>query len=92
MLLSNTSYFQKSRVIEVVGPDAFEYGFFIGHEDDRLFRDETAYIFIDFPHRSMIEFFGSFFFIWSLHNGSNITDLFDATCQYPPLVVNPIIL
>ena len=82
ILMSNESYFQKSQIIEVVGPDAFEYGFFIGNEDHRLFGDETVDIFIDFPHRSIMEFFGSFFFIWSLHNGKNITDMFDATCQF----------
>ena len=92
MLMSKESCFQKSRVIEVVGPDAFEYGFFIGYEDYRLFGDETADIFIGFPHRSLQEFFGSFYFIWSLNSGKSIVDLIGVTCQHPPFLISPIIL
>ena len=50
IMLSKDTCFQKSQVIETVGQDAFEYGFIIGQEDNRLFCDETADIFIDFPH------------------------------------------
>ena len=92
MLMSKESCFQKSRVIRVVGPDAFEYGFFIDHEDYRLFGDETADIFIDFPHRSLQDFFGSFYFIWSLHSGKNIADFVGVKCQHPPFLLSPIIL
>ena len=52
-LLSGNPLLQRSVVIKEVGPDAFDYGLLIGHEDFRLIRDETANIFVTFPHRSI---------------------------------------
>ena len=65
---------------------------FIGHEDYRLFGDETADIFIDFPHRSLQEFFGAFYFVWSLHQGRSIVDLVGVDCRAPLFMTNPLIL
>ena len=63
-LLSGNPLLQRSHVMSLIGQDAFDYGLLIGHEDFRLLRDETADIFITFPHRSLQEFLGAFFFIW----------------------------
>ena len=92
IMLSKGTCFKKSQVIEIVGSDAFEYGFFIGYEDYRLFGDETADIFIDFPHRSLQEFFGAFYFVWSLHQGRSIEDLVGSDCREPLFMTNPLIL
>ena len=40
-----------------------DVGLLVGHEDFRLIRDETAYIFVTFPHRSFLEFLGALYFI-----------------------------
>ena len=50
-LLSGDPLLQRSEVIKEVGPDAFDYGLLIGHEDAHmLIKDETADIFVTFPH------------------------------------------
>ena len=66
-LLSGNALLQRSQVIAEVGPDAFDFGLLIGHEDaDRLIQDETADIFVTFPHRSILEFLGAFYFVLRL--------------------------
>ena len=63
-LLSGHPMFQRKKVTTKVGVYAFDYGLLIGHEDaHKLFRDETADIFISFPHRSLQEFLGAFYFV-----------------------------
>ena len=63
-LLSGNPLLQRSDVTKAVGSDAFDYGLLIGHEDaHRLIRDETADIFVTFPHRSILEFLGAFYFV-----------------------------
>ena len=57
-LLSGNPLLQRSVVIKEVGPDAFDYGLLIGHDDFRLIRDETADIFVTFPHRIFRSFWG----------------------------------
>ena len=75
-LLSGDPLLQRSEVIKEVGPDAFDYGLLIGHEDAHmLIKDETADIFVTFPHRSIQEFFGSFYLIWMLNRGKEIQSL-----------------
>ena len=86
---------RKSKVISVVGPDAFDYGLLIGHEDaHRLIRDETADIFITFPHRSLQEFLGSFFFVPSLlnHCRENEDILQGTVLEKPIFMENPLFL
>ena len=63
---------KRTDVIQEVGPDAFDYGLLIGHEDFRLIQDETADIYVTFPHRSIQEFLGAFYFICQIHKGSHI--------------------
>ena len=67
MLLSENYLLKRSDIIREVGQLAFDIGLFIGHEDFRLIRDETADIFVTFPHRSLQEFLGAFYFIFMLN-------------------------
>ena len=64
--LFKSPFFQRSQVIEEVGSEVFDYGLLIGQEDFRLIRDETADILITFPHRSLQEFLGAFYFVLAL--------------------------
>ena len=68
-LVTGNPLVRRSDIIREVGPDAFDYGLLIGHEDFRLIRDETADIFVTFPHRSIQEFLGAFFFVWMFVTG-----------------------
>ena len=72
-LCSHDPLFKRSRVESEVGKDAFDYGFLIGHED--LINDMKADILITFPHRSIREFFGAFFFVLQLIEGRSIRDI-----------------
>ena len=65
-LMSGNPLLKRTDVIREIGEDAFDYGLLIGHEDFRLIRDETADIFVTFPHRSIQEFLGALYFIWML--------------------------
>ena len=66
---------KRSEVIKQVGVDAFDYGLLIGHEDFRLISDETADIFVTFPHRSIQEFLGALYFILCLIEGVSVQSL-----------------
>ena len=66
-LLTGNPLLQRSRITRQVGPDVFDYGLLIGHEDaHRLILDETADIFVTYPHRSIFEFLGAFYFVMNL--------------------------
>ena len=91
-LLSGNPLLQRSQVIKDVGPDAFDYGLLIGHEDFRLIRDETADMFITFPHRSVQEFLGAFYFIMMLNEGQSIENLLGSDCKEPIFMMNPLFL
>ena len=59
-----------------VGSDAFDYGLLIGHEDaHRLIGDETADIWVTFPHRTIQEFLGTLYFLLMLDEGREIEDI-----------------
>ena len=63
-LLSGNPMFQRKKVTTKVGMYAFDYGLLIGHEDaHKLFRDETADIYITFLHQSLQEFLVFFYFV-----------------------------
>ena len=79
-LLSGNPLPQRSQVIKDVGPDAFDYGLLIGHEDFRLIGDETADIYVTFPHRIIQEFLGAFYFIMMLSEGQSIESLLLKNC------------
>ena len=91
-LLSNNPLLQKSEVLGIVGEFAFEYGFFAGHEDFRLFTNPTADISVTYAHRSLEEFFGSFGFLQALDDGQSVDDILGSDCKEPIFMVNPLVL
>ena len=90
-LVSGNPLMQRSRVIKEIGEDAFNYGLLIGHEDFRLIRDETADIFIAFSHRSIQEYLGALFFIFSLNEGETVPNLLGSN-QKSIFFTNPLFL
>ena len=60
---------QEREIIKIVGRNAFEYGLLIGYKDRRLLKDETADIFLSYPHRSIEEFLTAFFYVVSANDG-----------------------
>ena len=92
-LFTGNPLLQRSDVIQKVGPDVFDYGLLIGHEEAyMLIRDETADIFVTFPHRSLQEFLGAFSFIWLLNKGEEIQSLLGNNCKKPIFLTNPLFL
>ena len=91
-LLSGNPLLGRSQVIKDVGPEAFDYGLLIGHEDFRLIRDETADIFVTFLHRSLQEFLGAFYFILMLNEGESVESLLGSDCKEPIFMMNPLFL
>ena len=92
-LLSGDPLLQRSEVIKEVGPEAFDYGLLIGHEDAHmLLKDETADIFVTFPHRSIQEFLGSLYLIWMLNKGKEIQSLLGVNCGRPIFLTNTLFL
>ena len=91
-LLSGNSFMRRSRMIKDVGPDAFDCGLLIGHEDFRLIRDATADIYVTFPHRTIQEFLGAFCFIMMLSEGESIESLLSSDSKEPIFLTNPLFL
>ena len=92
-LLSENPFLKRKEVIAEVGEEAFDYGLLVGHEDAlRFIPDETADIFVSFPHRTILEFLGSFCFIWRLNEGENIEDILGADNETPIFLTNPLFL
>ena len=82
-LLSGNPLLQRSQIMAELGPDAFDFGLLIGHEDaHRLIRDETADIFVTFPHRSILEFLGAFYFVLNVGKKQNVNFKNKAFCEY----------
>ena len=91
ILQSGSGWLLLREVVDIVGPDAFEYGFFTGHEDLKS-PDETTRIFITFPHDSILQFFGSFYFIEMLNDGESIQSLLGSDCTKPIFMTHPLFL
>ena len=81
---------KRSEVINQVGADAFNYGLLIGHEDFRLIADETADIFVTFPHRSIQEFLGALYFILCLIEGVSVQSLLGRDPEESLFLQNPL--
>ena len=72
-LLSGDALMKRKDIRHEVGEEAFDYGLLIGHEDAHLLiRDETADIYVTFPHRSIQEFLGAFCLIQLLNEGKTL--------------------
>ena len=92
-LLSGNVLLRKRDVVKEVGQDVFDYGLLIGHEDaDMLIRDETADIFVTFPHRSIQEFLGAFFFVCMLDTGRELESLLGSDREKAIFMTNPLFL
>ena len=89
-LSSDEPLFKRSRVEGEVGKDAFDYGFLIGNED--LIGDVKTDILITFPHRSIQEFFGAFFFVLQLIDQKDIVSLLGDNSNKPIFMMNPLFL
>ena len=93
-LLSENPLLKRKEVIVEVGEEAFDYGLLIGHEDaHKLIKDnkDTADIFVTFPHRTILEFLGSFRFVWRLSNGENVEGILGIHKE-PVFLWNPLFL
>ena len=92
-LLSGNPLLKRSEVVKEVDEEVFDYGLLIGHEDAyRFIRDETADIFITFPHRSIMEFLGALYFVLMLSSNITIDALFDAKQAKPIFLTDPLFL
>ena len=90
-LLTRNFLFTKRQILTAVGPEAYDYGLLIGHEDaHRLIKDETADIFVTFAHRSIQEFLGAFFFVLSLNEGQSMENLLGSDYTEPIFMMNPL--
>ena len=65
-LLSGDPLLERSKIIEDVGEEVFDYGLLIGQDGFSLTRDMTVDILVTFSHRSLQEFLGAFYFVLSL--------------------------
>ena len=77
-LRSGNGLLRRSQVIREIGEEAFEYGLLIGNEDFRLVSDEAADILVTFPHRTLQEFLGSYYFVLKLSEGCPLESLLGA--------------
>ena len=55
-----------------MGEDAFDTGLLIGSQDSKLFGNETADIFVIFPHTTIQEFLGAFYSIFMINEQESI--------------------
>ena len=91
-LLSENPFYQRSDISRLVGDDAFDYGLLIGHEDFELIGDETADISVTFPHRSLQEFLGAFYFVLMLNEGVDLDTMLGKFWRKPIFMSNPLFL
>ena len=92
-LLSGHPLLQRKEVMAKVGRYAFDYGLLIGHEDaHKLFQDETADIYITFPHQSLREFLGAFYFVGSLAKDDKSKSSGATDDNGPIFLINPLFL
>ena len=81
-LLSGNFLLQRQSVIKEIGWEVFDYGLLIGHNDfHKLVRDVTADIYVAFPHTSIQEFLGAFFFMCAIDDGESVEKLLSKHIQ-----------
>ena len=81
-VLSGNPLLERSQIIEQVGEDVFEYGLLIGKDGFSLTRKMTVDIIVTFPHRSLQEFLGTFYFVLSLGKNQPVNDVDNAFQKY----------
>ena len=89
-LVSGDPLFERSRVVEEVGEEVFDYGLLIGNED--MINHLIADILITFPHRSIQEFLGAFYFVQILCSKSSVDSLLKQKGAELVLFQNPLFL
>ena len=87
-LQSGLGWFQSNEIFKIIGEDAFDTGLVLGHKDDRLFGDETADIFISFPHTTIQEFLGALYFMLTIDKKQSIQSFLD--CEKAIFMTNPL--
>ena len=87
-LLSKTPLLQKSEIIEIAGDFVLDYGFF-GVEKN--FTCLTADTYVNYAHRSLEEFFGSFGFLQALNDGKSVEDILGSDYEKQIFLVNPLV-
>ena len=80
-LKSGNGLLRRSHVIKEIGEEAFEYGLLIGNEDFRLVGHDIADILVTFPHRTLQEFLGSYYFVLRLGEGCSLESLLGSDCK-----------
>ena len=81
-LLSGKSELERSQIIEQVGEEVFEYGLLIGEDGFSLTLDMTVDILVTFPHRSLQQFLGAFYFVLSLGKKQTVNHVEEAFREY----------
>ena len=89
-MVSGDPLFERSRVVEEVGEEVFDYGLLIGNED--MVNHLIADILITFPHRSIQEFLGAFYFVQILCNENSVASLLEQKSVQLVLFQNPLFL
>ena len=74
-LLSGNSLLERRQIVDQVGEEVFEYGLLIGADGFSLTLDMTVDILVTFPHRSLQEFLGAFYFVLSLGKKQAVNDV-----------------
>ena len=92
MLQSGNYWFLISEVIDIAGENAFEYGLFNVNQDFTCFIQETTKVLITFPHDSIQQFLGSYYFVQMLNEGKSIQTLLHPDCKEPIFMRNPLFL
>ena len=91
-LREGNTLLQRSRVIKEIGEEAFDYGILIGNEDFRLISKETADILVTFPHRTLQEFLGSYYFVLRLSEDESIDSLLGSECKVARFMLDSLFL
>ena len=81
-LLSGKSELERSEITEQVGEEVLEYGLLIGEDGFSFTREMAADILVTFPHRSLQEFLGAFYFVLSLGQKQTVGHLDKALWEY----------
>ena len=85
-LQTGKGWFQRRDIIKLVGKEISDTGLIIGNKDFGIFGDETATVFILFPHKTIQEFLGSFYFIYFIDEKQSIQNFLN--CEKPIFLEN----
>ena len=81
-----------SEIIKIVGTDAFDIGLLIGDYDYKIVGSEMSDIYVRFPHQTIQEFLGAFYFLFMVDTGESIKSLLGSGGTEPIFMANPLFL